>query len=362
MEGRNPFTPNFGQVPMFIAGRKQIIGEIELAMESEPGNPAQTSVLIGARGTGKTSLLSYFSQECKSRGWVSVNTNCIKGMKEDIYQQALVVCSEFLPEKKGKRIKGLTLGNIVSVEFETQKNSGTNWRTKMTRVLEELEETGTGLLITIDEIDPSMEEMIEIASVYQLWVREGRKVSLIMAGLPSAVFSLVDSKNVSFLRRASQYTLGHIEDYEIEEAFTKTIKHSGKDIRPGAVKKALEAIEGFPYMLQLVGYRTWDAAEETIDDKAVETGIRLAKKDFESRVITATIRELSDGDKAFLKAMTEDEKESAVSSIVKRLNKTSGYVSRYRGRLLERGVIESLSRGKVSFAIPGIKEYLKEQE
>ena len=72
----------------------------------------------------------------------------------------------------------------------------------MSDMLDELAKTGSGLLITVDELDPNLDEMIELAAVYQHFVQEGRKVALLMAGLPHNVSSLINNKTVSFLRRA----------------------------------------------------------------------------------------------------------------------------------------------------------------
>lgn len=58
-------------------------------------------------------------------------------------------------------------------------------RTRMSRILDVLAEYSIGLLITIDEIDPNLEELIDFSATFQHFVREDRKVALFMAGLPS---------------------------------------------------------------------------------------------------------------------------------------------------------------------------------
>lgn len=83
----------------------------------------------------------------------------------------------------------------------------------ITKYLDKLAAHDTGLLLTIDEADPELDEMIQIASVYQLLIRENRKIAVLMAGLPSHISALLNDRSVSFLRRASQYHLGKIEDY-----------------------------------------------------------------------------------------------------------------------------------------------------
>ncbi|MCR4907900.1 MAG: ATP-binding protein [Lachnospiraceae bacterium] len=357
----NPFTPNFGQTPRHIAGRDLMISDIFDMLEGNIGSPARTSIFIGARGSGKTALLTYFASECLSRGWISVSVSCVPGMQEDILQQAAIASENLIPKEKKTHITGVSLGNLFSVEWAEESVQKPNWRTGITRLLEYLSENETGLLITIDEVRPSLDEMIQVASVYQLLIRENRKVALLMAGLPSEVSMLINDRSVSFLRRASQYYLERIEDHDIETAFRLTVADSGKSVGTDALDKAVRAINGFPYMMQLVGYRAWQDSgdKEQIDSENMERGIELAEKDFESRVLKATVNELSRGDIAFLRAMLPDEGKSDITSIISRMKKSSGYVSRYRARLIERGVIEAVSRGVVAFALPGLKEYLR---
>ena len=356
----NPFTPNFGQIPLHMAGREEVISEIMYSFETSVRDPARTSIFVGARGTGKTALLSYFADACRSRGWLSVNVTCIVGMLEDIRQQTVLEAREFLTGKEESRLTGVSVGSLFSMTWEQNKQSAENFRTSMTKILDELEKKEVGLLITVDEVNPRLQEMVELASTHQLFMRENRKIALFMAGLPSEVSSLLNDRTVSFLRRAIQYTLGRLEDYEVETAFLKTVQESGKTITESALKEAIAAIAGFPYMMQLVGFRMWQQAgeEEEISLDAARKGIAAAEKDFENRVLKATVRALSPADLRFLQAMLPDEGVSSISEIGKRMKKSSGYVSRYRARLLESGVIESPARGQAAFALPGLRKYL----
>ena len=55
----NPFTPIFGKVPAVMAGLEGIIGDMIDAFESNGSSPDLCSIFTGARGTGKTALLTY---------------------------------------------------------------------------------------------------------------------------------------------------------------------------------------------------------------------------------------------------------------------------------------------------------------
>ena len=59
--GGNPFTPTFGQVPTNMAGRNNLIREMARAFDAQTRAPELTMLISGARGLGKTALLSTIS-------------------------------------------------------------------------------------------------------------------------------------------------------------------------------------------------------------------------------------------------------------------------------------------------------------
>ena len=355
---RNPFTPAFGTVPPILAGRSLLLDEMRTAFMAGSGDPNLSSILVGARGTGKTVCLSCISKEAEEEGWIAVAVSALPGMLEDIYEQTMMAGRDALPQEPKMRLTGITAGP-VGATWESAAQEQGNWRTRMTGVLSILADSGIGLLITVDEVDASLDEMITLAAVYQHFVRERRKVALVMAGLPSNVDALVSNKSVSFLRRAQRHALGLVSTPDVYDAVRRTVEGAGKAIEADALAACVDAIKGFPYMLQLVGYRCWQAAgsKKTIDLGDARHGIEAAALDFEERVIASTYRELSPTDIRFVQAMLPDAGESRLADIAERLGVTSSYASKYRARLRAAGVIEEVARGIVRFSIPGFREY-----
>ena len=234
----------------------------------------------------------------------------------------------------------------------------------MSALLEGLNARDVGLLITVDEVDASLSELITLAVVYQHFVRERRKVALLMAGLPSHVHALLNDKSVSFLRRAQRHPLGTIADADVRDALKRTVASGGKTIDEEALEICVEATGGFPYMLQLVGYRSWQSAlgKAEVGKEDARAGMRAAQEDFREHVLASTYRELSAVDLRFAKAMLPDKAESRLADIARRMGVTSRYASKYRGRLVAAGIVEELSRGVLRFAIPGFRKYLQEME
>lgn len=363
-EARNPFTPAFGVVPPVMAGRQSILDAMRRAFDAGPGDPNLSTILIGARGTGKTVCMTCISQEASAQGWITASTTAIPGMLEDIYEASRRECIKLLGDRtSGSRLSSLTVGP-VSAGWEYAEPERGNWRTRMTILLDQLQELGTGLLISVDEVQADLQEMVTLAAVYQLFVRENRRVALVMAGLPYHVDRLLTDKSVSFLRRSQQHRLGRIADADVRNALRLTIEEAGKSIEDEALEQCVEAVDGFAYMLQLVGYRTWmeSGSHATITLSDARWGIRAAQEEMEDHILATTYYDLSDGDVRFLRAMLPDADTSTLADISKRMGVTSNYATKYKSRLLAQGIIGERGRNVFGFDIPGFREYLTKME
>ena len=362
MASENPFTPSFGEIPLYMAGRQSVIDDVVRSFESARRRPELTTLFSGARGTGKTTILSLLANKAEERGWVTVGVTALPGMLDEIETETRRNASHLIEGESSLRLTGMEVAHVGSLSFEG-KPQRTTWRSRMNAILDELDEHETGLLITVDEVNPSNDEMIQLATTYQHFVREGRRVSLLMAGLPHNISSLLNDKTASFLRRAQSVQLGRIPDYEVEEALLKTIRSGGRSADQKGVDYAVRIIGGFPFMLQLVGYRAWNVNENspviTFDD--FEHGAAIARKEMQERILESTYRELSNGDVAFLAAMLEDPDESSVAELAHRLGKSSSSASQQRRRLLDAGIIGERRRGIVAFEMPFFREFLQER-
>lgn len=358
----NPFTPVFGKVPPFMVGRRQVIDDILVMFERPMNSPDRCSLFVGARGTGKTALLAYLAQEAGQRGWIVADVTAGRGMLDDIEQQVADAAGHLISPARGDGVTGLGVAGIGNVSWRPAEEPARNWRSRMNAMLDELDATGTGVLITVDEVNPHLEEMVQLVTVYQHFVREDRRVALLMAGLPYRMNQLLSGESTSFLRRAARHNLGSIPAFEVKEGFRLTVEESGRAIGDEALERAAEAIGGFPFMFQLVGYRAWNAAGNeapAITCEHVVQGARLAREELSCRVFDATLAELSEGDVAFLDAMAAEGDIVERTRLAQRLGRSSGYISTYKKRLLEAGVIEEPRRGLLSFALPGFSDWLR---
>lgn len=356
---RNPFTPEFGKVPAYMAGRSAVISEMIEALDGEGNDPNLCTIFVGARGTGKTAMLSFLGDEAQRLGWITANVTASPGMLEDVIQRLRESASHLLEPVQQRRLRGIEISGIAGISWDNLQDDKLNWRSRMNLIFEELKEAGVGVLITVDEVNPLLNEMVELVTTYQHFVREGKKVALFMAGLPHNVSALLSGKATSFLRRASRQNLGSLPDYEVEEAFRLTIEDGGRMVDQEAVRRAVKNIGGFPFMFQLVGYRAWNSTRDAvISADAVENGARLARAELQDRIFDATFQELSKNDRLFLFAMLESTGPSTRDELMRRLGKGTSHISTYKKRLLESGVIEERD-GCFTFALPGFREFLQ---
>ena len=238
---RNPFTPSFGKVPPFLAGRDRAVDDLAQALDNGSGDPRLSTIFTGARGTGKTALLTCISREAQARGWVSVDVSARPGMLEGILAQTGKAAAHLVEPQGSRRLTGVQLGQLIGLEWEHAGGTPANWRIAMEALIDQLAEQDAGLLVTVDEVRADLDEMVELVSVYQHFVREDRKVALIMAGLPFKVSELLSNEDISFLRRAQHRSFGRIPDLEIGDAFRKTVEQAGRTIDDEALSAAVAA-------------------------------------------------------------------------------------------------------------------------
>jgi hypothetical protein len=307
---RNPFKPTAGARPPLLIGRKNSLDGFKEALDDGPGAPGLLTIITGPQGVGKTVLLTAAEDFALRRGWVVVSETATVGL-----------------------ISRLTVTTQLPPTPEPP------WRETVTELVTVLSVHETGLLITIDEIHAvNRQELTELAAVIQHLIREDLPVGLIVAGIPKAVSELLNEDVSTFLRRADRIDLDDVPIPDVEEAFAATFLATGIVITRRQITLAAVATGGYPFLIQLVGYRVWRrAVDGEISDVSLIEGIVAATRRLGATVFHASMAELSRVDRAFLLTMAEDDGPSRIASIATRLGENTKYVGVYRGRLLDAG-------------------------
>ena len=357
------FSPTFGYRPRYIVSRDKEISPFMESIAGAPGHPNRATFFIGQRGMGKTVLLLELAERSKEYDFIVVRVAAGETMLDEIIEGIQIAGERYTEGKKipVKSISAGALGFSVGLTFtdEVQRNYG--FTTKLSLLCEELAKRKKGVLFLIDEIRASTPEMRIFATTYQRLVGDGMNVAVAMAGLPSAISSVLNDKILTFLNRANKVTLNQFEISDVSACYAKAFRDLEVEFDAKTLDVAACATDGYPYLLQLIGYHMLKFldGESKLTATTVELAVTHSKRALGSDVILPYLNLLSVEDKRFLKAMAMDNEESRVADIRDRLQAGGSHVQTYRRRLLEAGLIHSLSRGTLAFSIPYLGQYLR---
>lgn len=360
----NPFKPTAGGEPPLLIGRERVVRDFDKGLDNGVGAPGRIMLITGARGAGKTVMLTVLGDKARAHKWDVIEETASDGLCERLVSE---LCSKDSLIDKLTFAPSITIaGASVSLgEAElSPKRMPETLRKAMSARLDALEKRDAGLMISIDETQAaSRADLIAIATAIQHQIREKRNVSIVFAGLPQMISDLFDDEVIAFLRRARTNVLANVPIDEVKESFAQTFEDSGMSLDTSLVEKAAVATAGYPYMIQLVGYYIWDAAdarESTVISKEdVDEGIREARVDLDNAVCVPELHGLSKNDRAYLEAMAVSDGPSGTSEVAKRMGRSAKYAATYRKRLLDAYVIRQTDRGEVDFAVPFLREYLR---
>ena len=367
MAVRNPFSPSFGTSPPVLAGRDRILDGVGDALATGPTHPDYTALFLGVRGAGKTVMLNAVEDLARERGWLALSDSAsVAGLTDRLARGASDLLEEIGPAKPTRRLSSVTAAG-VGVGFETvpTPKAEEDLRRALSALGDALAERGTGLLITVDEMQSGdVDEIREFGSVLQhVSRREERPVAFIGAALPQIEETLLSDDAITFLQRCSRYDIDRLNPQATRRAIAEPISEHGRSIDSAALDRAVAATSGYAFMIQLVGFHSWQAAvaSSRITPDHVITGIAEAQKRIGRMVLAPTWKTLSDVDRRFLLAMAKDDGESSLADIADRLGVTPNYAGVYRHRLIRAGMIRSAGRGRITLAHHAARDWLREQ-
>jgi len=360
----NPFRASFGAVPPFLAGRDLVLDDFEAALDHGPGAEGRATLVMGARGTGKTVLLTEMEAIARDHDWQVVSLHTSAGsLLEEARTQAVEILRDLDPEATRFRATGGSVGSIASLHGEVVDQYGAPALSPASTLsrLTTLLGADTGLLFTLDEVQSvDLEHLAAFAQIYQDLVRAEQNVAFVGAGVGAGVRTLLDSPKTTFLRRARRVEIGMVDLGSAAAAIQATVAATEKSIDVAAAVRAAEISCGYPYLIQYVGAQTWahagDADEILLED--AEGAREGAIAQMATNVIEPALRSLAARKREYLEAMLLDDGPSAVADIAARLGVAAGYQSVYRERLLDDELIRPGERGTVEFALPYLREAL----
>ncbi|MGO1319311.1 MAG: AAA family ATPase [Galactobacter sp.] len=358
----NPFRPTAGAEPPQLVGRAGVLDEFVYGLRIGSGAPGLLTIFTGARGVGKTVMLSEAEDAARQAGWAVIAETATRGFLGRIGESMRGLLDELGSGPAGRRITALGIAGF-SIRTELPPEQQATWRHLGQEVLELLAAQQTGLVITLDEIHGAdRDELAHLAAAVQHFIREGLPIALVFAGLPAAVSDLLDQGVATFLRRADRIDLHAAAIDEVEESYKHVFAALPTQIRPELLRTAAEATGGYPFLIQLVGYHLWQLAERQaapLSEDDVNAAVSAALRRNARMVLAAALVSASPKDLDFLQAMAVDDGPTRTADIAQRLNSSRSTIGNYRARLIDAGLVQPAGYGLVEFAIPGLREHLR---
>ena len=230
-----------------------------------------------------------------------------------------------------------------------------------------------GILVTVDEVQKISEKDAEgLCAGFQMSLRKGCAVMLVMAGLPGSKENVAAFPGCTFLTRAFDVKLGSLFVSETYEALKKLVASvRGLSADEEAIKEMARFSLGYPYLMQLIGFYSVEQARENDAKKLMVTAgdvalaAPMAYERYRDNVLGPALSPVKYGTTAYLEVMASvmDEGGTASTSrIAQALGKTLAECSTTRQRLIDRRLVVSGGHGLLRFNLPYLRQYLQERE
>ena len=361
----NPFVPDFGQAPPVMAGRDIQLARFGAALARGPSDPALTSLMLGARATGKTTLGAAVAKSASQAGWAAIRVAVPLDAPEgrtalDMLASRCRQTEEALADGERGRVSGFSLpviGGGMQFDKDAPPDRSEGLHDTLSRTLEALtagRRTVSGLLVVVDEIhNLGQADAGELAGCFeQITKIEGRPLAFIGSGLPEFEVMLNQQKGFTFFQRCFRVDLENLSLSESMHAIGAPFRARGIDMPADLLQRAALATGGLPFATQSVGYWMWEATDggtANLDGVSVGAAIDRMHDEVARKVVAPIWSHLSVGDREFLAAMLPDDGPSKPVDVYRRLkNPDSGRT--YKARLTKAGAIRETALGTLTFA------------
>ncbi len=225
---------------------------------------------------------------------------------------------------------------------------------------------GAGLIVFLDELHTASADDLSILlnTVQNLdGEREDNPLAVVTAGLPVTPEAI--TRAATFGERSSFVPLDVLSDADARSLLT--VPAEALEVTWSAEALDLLATEcrGHPYLLQLMGSATWQAARPqsggTLTADHVHAGIPAARDQLDA-MFRARWSSATPAERAFIRAMAAVGTDNVTrAAIAAELGQDSRSISVPRERLIEKGVIEPVGHGLVRFTMPGFAAYVRDR-
>lgn len=347
------------------------------------GRHAQSVILMGLRGVGKTVLLNELRRAAEGEGIVAVPIEAPEGqslpslivpalrtalLRLDRGQAAMTLAKRGL----GALARFVKAFKLSYGELEASLDLGEPGVADNGDLEADLidlidvagaaaGERGTALVLFIDELQYVPErELAALITALHRARQNDRPITLVGAGLPQLAGQMGRAK--SYAERLFVFAqIGPLPPDAARAALANPIKAEDCDITDDAVDQVLSVTRGYPYFLQEWGKQCWDAATTcpiTAADVAIASPAAIAALD--ASFFRVRFDRLTPSEKRYLRGMAALGEGPYVSSaIAEHLSKKPNAFGPVRASLIAKGMIYTPGYGETDFTVPLFDAFMR---
>lgn len=382
---RNPYTPNAGASPEFIAGRDAQTQAFRVLLERlARGRTDQSMIVTGLRGVGKTVLLTEFAGIARAARWEVIELEASKRddslFRQAMYGQLKAALLRLSPRARWSD-RARSAAGVVSSFGMTLSPDGTwgvNWDVDpasgyadhgdlgldltdaLLAVGDAAAEQDRGLALLIDEVQFLRASQLEalIQAIHKV-VQRKLPVTFVGAGLPQIAELAGDAK--SYAERLFRFPeIGSLDHDDARTAIVEPATSEEVVIAPDAVEEVIAITEGYPYFIQELGYQVWEIAE---GDAITREDVLIAREGYEAKLDSSFFRVRLDRatplQTAYLRAMAGlGSKPQKAADVAHAMGRESTQVGLTRAELIDMGLLFTPEYGYAAFTVPKFDQFM----
>ena len=380
----NPYAPGAGSRPPELAGRDEVIESAAIAIDRiRTGLHAQSYIMVGLRGVGKTVLLNKIAQDAEGRGLATVVIEAPEGrslpamlvpalrealVRLDAGERALTMAKRALGTL-ARFVRAFKLGygeieasiDLGELGVADSGNLDHDLAGLLDTVGKAAAERGTAFVLSIDELQYVPEaELASLITALHRARQNDRPITMIAAGLPQLVGQTGRAK--SYAERLFLFEpIGPLDMAGAREALVLPATARKIAFEDAALDEILRVTGRYPYFLQEWGKQAWDMAAGspiTFDDVARATPSAIAALD--RSFFRVRLDRLTPAEKRYLRGMADLGAGPVPSSeIADHLGRKASSFGPVRSTLIAKGMIYTPEYGRTAFTVPLFDEFMK---
>ena len=381
---RNPYAPGAGVLPPELAGRDRLIEDASVALDRiRNGLAAQSLLMVGLCGVGKTVLLNRICRDAERRGFITLpleapEDRSLPALLAGPLHSALLKMDR--PAAAGdaarRALRALAgfagamqvgFGDLtlrLDVEREPGLADSGALDNDLGALLEAAGEAArsqkTALVLFVDELQHvDARELGALIAALHRAAQLQLPVTLLGAGLPQLVARAGVAK--SYAERLFTFPeIGPLDADAAALAVRAPAERLGVLYEREALDEIVRHTQSYPYFLQEWGKRCWDRAEVSpITLAEVEAATAEAVAELDASFFRVRFDRLAPSERRYLRAMAElgpgPHRSGGVAQV---LGRSVRAVAPTRANLIRKGMVYSPAHGDTAFTVPLFDEYL----